>query len=212
MEIPSNSIEQSMNAALGRAAYRAYLEKQKARQKTKQETKQETKQDTIATLLENERILKRKIEALSRELEDKIYAEKIQKELIEKEREEIEKDKDFAEKLLIEELLEEENHRKNESKSNNRLMRPSRILTDRADDELDYTPFSNELPNYKPRVNTPPCVKAENTKVCCICRVNNADWAIVPCGHMVHCSECLARINQCSICRGSIVSKIRIFS
>ena len=46
---------------------------------------------------------------------------------------------------------------------------------------------------------------------CSICMVNEANAAIVPCGHTVACVRCLERCDNCPVCRKGIASILRIY-
>jgi len=58
----------------------------------------------------------------------------------------------------------------------------------------------------------------KNSELCSICFDNDADTAIVPCGHKYFCYNCIANYNiaysnkGCPVCRKGIVSFIKIFS
>lgn len=58
-----------------------------------------------------------------------------------------------------------------------------------------------------PRQSPP---STENNQ-CTICMVNNRDLVLIPCGHIVVCSSCGAKINQCPICRKQIERSLKIF-
>ncbi|CAL1544050.1 unnamed protein product [Lymnaea stagnalis] len=46
---------------------------------------------------------------------------------------------------------------------------------------------------------------------CTICLIKEASGAIVPCGHVACCSDCVKRLKICPICRSKIASYIHIF-
>ena len=58
----------------------------------------------------------------------------------------------------------------------------------------------------------------KDSELCSICFDNDADTAIVPCGHKYFCYNCIANYNKaysnkgCPVCRKGIVSFIKIFS
>ena len=56
----------------------------------------------------------------------------------------------------------------------------------------------------------------ESKAECVVCLEKNADTAVIPCGHMCGCGDCLLRISksanpQCPLCRGPMTSVIRIY-
>ncbi|QKF94868.1 zinc finger C2H2-type protein [Fadolivirus algeromassiliense] len=58
----------------------------------------------------------------------------------------------------------------------------------------------------------------EDSELCSICFVDNADTAIVPCGHKYFCYNCISDYNKtypnkgCPICRKHVTSLVKIFS
>ena len=56
----------------------------------------------------------------------------------------------------------------------------------------------------------------ESKAKCVVCLEKNADTAVIPCGHMCGCGDCLQMISesanpQCPLCRGPMTSVIRIY-
>ena len=56
----------------------------------------------------------------------------------------------------------------------------------------------------------------ESKAECVVCLEKNADTAVIPCGHMCGCGDCLLRMSksanpQCPLCRGPMTSVIRIY-
>eukprot|EP00927_Polykrikos_kofoidii_P025267 TRINITY_DN22735_c0_g1_i1.p1 TRINITY_DN22735_c0_g1~~TRINITY_DN22735_c0_g1_i1.p1 ORF type:complete len:633 (-),score=81.75 TRINITY_DN22735_c0_g1_i1:56-1954(-) len=74
--------------------------------------------------------------------------------------------------------------------------------------ELSEQPVSGSLPAGG--------TKEEDDGVCTVCLEKPADAAVVPCGHMCGCHDCLqmlqaSRSPLCPMCRGPLTSVIRIF-
>lgn len=47
---------------------------------------------------------------------------------------------------------------------------------------------------------------------CCVCFVNlTAKYALIPCGHVSTCEECIKKINKCPNCRSVITGSLRIY-
>ena len=57
--------------------------------------------------------------------------------------------------------------------------------------------------------------KYNKLQLCCICRENEVNTCLVPCGHLCYCDECGQRsfyhTNECPICRKRINTLIRTF-
>ena len=54
-------------------------------------------------------------------------------------------------------------------------------------------------------------LKSLNIKLCEICFSNKGDYAIIPCGHQIYCNKCLEKLQNCPICRKTIISKLKLF-
>jgi hypothetical protein len=50
-----------------------------------------------------------------------------------------------------------------------------------------------------------------NEKKCFGCHEHSADSAVVDCGHVCMCSDCLSKCSRCPICRIEISKKIRLY-
>lgn len=60
------------------------------------------------------------------------------------------------------------------------------------------------------KTNLPTPVISGN-QLCKICYVEKYNTAIIPCGHMVTCSNCVKQINKCPMCRKKIDKILKIF-
>lgn len=52
--------------------------------------------------------------------------------------------------------------------------------------------------------------KEQMKNICSICVTNKVDICINPCGH-TFCQSCTNKMNRCSMCRGQITTKIKLF-
>ncbi len=54
-------------------------------------------------------------------------------------------------------------------------------------------------------------VGKENEPLCTICLQDHVNYALAPCGH-TYCQSCVRRQgNTCSVCRGSIKDRVKIY-
>ena len=65
---------------------------------------------------------------------------------------------------------------------------------------------SNTSPRDKMEVSEP------DSNTCVICLEEKATWALVPCGHMHYCGECIKLVTKCASCRASIQMRVRIYN
>ena len=49
------------------------------------------------------------------------------------------------------------------------------------------------------------------TNECAICLDDDAEYAVVPCGHRCLCENCSKAVSQCPVCRGAIAAVLRVF-
>ena len=56
-----------------------------------------------------------------------------------------------------------------------------------------------------------PEVRVADSLQCAICMQNEANAAIIPCGHTVACVRCLEKCDKCPVCRRGIRSLLRIY-
>ena len=65
-----------------------------------------------------------------------------------------------------------------------------------------------ELPETEPPrpTSTDPA-----TTECAICLDDNAEYAVVPCGHRCLCASCIKTVPQCPVCRGAMTAVLRVF-
>jgi hypothetical protein len=54
-------------------------------------------------------------------------------------------------------------------------------------------------------------VIGKDESICCICMNNPSTHAIVPCGHMIYCENCLLKLRFCAKCRAPIQSIMKIY-
>lgn len=62
-----------------------------------------------------------------------------------------------------------------------------------------------ELPKFK---------KKENTSfdiICKICMIDDINYALDPCGHIVTCRNCLSKLKKCPICQSKIYDHLKIY-
>ncbi|XP_028671287.1 E3 ubiquitin-protein ligase XIAP [Erpetoichthys calabaricus] len=53
--------------------------------------------------------------------------------------------------------------------------------------------------------------KLQDEKLCKVCLAKDSIIVFIPCGHLVTCHECSARVRNCPICRSPIESKIKTY-
>jgi len=49
------------------------------------------------------------------------------------------------------------------------------------------------------------------TTECAICLDDDAEFAVVPCGHRCLCASCIKTVSQCPVCRGAMTAVLRVF-
>ena len=49
------------------------------------------------------------------------------------------------------------------------------------------------------------------TAECAICLDDNAEYAVVPCGHRCLCASCIKSVSDCPVCRGAMTAVLRVF-
>jgi len=73
----------------------------------------------------------------------------------------------------------------------------------------DFTERSNKIVRFRKLI-----VKAISSEkiinICTVCATNKIDICINPCGH-TFCKLCIDKMNKCCMCRGNIISKIKIY-
>ena len=62
-----------------------------------------------------------------------------------------------------------------------------------------------ELPEPRPASSEPA------TAECAICLDDNAEYAVVPCGHRCLCASCISAVSECPVCRGAMTATLRVF-
>jgi len=48
--------------------------------------------------------------------------------------------------------------------------------------------------------------------MCKICEENEKQVVFLPCGHFCTCFDCSERIENCPLCRGAIIQKVKTFT
>ena len=51
----------------------------------------------------------------------------------------------------------------------------------------------------------------EHLKTCVVCMDRKVHYAILPCGHICACHECLIRITKCPLCNSDITGLLKVF-
>ena len=49
------------------------------------------------------------------------------------------------------------------------------------------------------------------TAECAICLDDDAEYAVVPCGHRCLCASCIKAVSDCPVCRGAMTAVLRVF-
>ena len=65
-----------------------------------------------------------------------------------------------------------------------------------------------ELPKPEP---PRPASTNPTTAECAICLDDNAEYAVVPCGHRCLCASCTKAVSKCPVCRGAMTTVLRVF-
>ncbi|KAG8228985.1 hypothetical protein J437_LFUL009544 [Ladona fulva] len=53
--------------------------------------------------------------------------------------------------------------------------------------------------------------RRRESQMCIVCMTTELKVVFIPCGHLVTCSDCSRRVNQCPSCRQHITSRVNIF-
>lgn len=81
----------------------------------------------------------------------------------------------------------------------------SSIKMQNKDDELN---LNNKINSSQGKLQID--VPFENQ--CCICfGFTNKKKALIPCGHMQYCDECITKINKCSLCNRNFSGILTVF-
>lgn len=149
------------------------------------------------------------IEALTKqkeELETKLQEEIQLKEIVKDEIEALKNQHNQKIKGLEGELklIKEENH-KIQQKINNDENKIKEL------EEKTVSQLSNIF-DLKMKIDEIEKINKENKEeLCCICLESSVSYACVPCGHKKYCEKCINAIQECSICKKFIRSKLKIF-
>ena len=57
----------------------------------------------------------------------------------------------------------------------------------------------------------PASTNLNHTAECAICLDDNAEYAVVPCGHRCLCASCIKAVSECPVCRGAMTAVLRVF-
>ena len=65
-----------------------------------------------------------------------------------------------------------------------------------------------ELPEPEPP--NPASTESAATE-CAICFDDDAEFAVIPCGHRCLCASCIKAVSDCPVCRGAMTAVLRVF-
>ncbi|XP_026051876.1 E3 ubiquitin-protein ligase rififylin [Carassius auratus] len=75
----------------------------------------------------------------------------------------------------------------------------------------DQKDFHNLVSNTKTEAADPAEPSGQEENLCKICMDSPIDCVLLECGHMVTCSKCGQRMNECPICRQYVVRAVHVF-
>ena len=88
---------------------------------------------------------------------------------------------------------------------------------DKQSQKLNQTQLDNQSQIPRPNQTVPEKLESlpQSTIVitdkCNMCRQNEINIALIPCGHTYYCSRCAELLNSCPVCKTKIHSKIRVY-
>ncbi|XP_051537478.1 E3 ubiquitin-protein ligase rififylin-like [Myxocyprinus asiaticus] len=75
----------------------------------------------------------------------------------------------------------------------------------------DQKDLHNLVSNTKKEADDPAEPSGQEENLCKICMDSPIDCVLLECGHMVTCSKCGKRMNECPICRQYVVRAVHVF-
>lgn len=201
----------------------------KENKKNVQNMKNNIKQAEQRELLIKEIAVKNQLELIAKLDAEDLYKQQLQEKykLIEEQKLKLQDEKLQLEQINFEKLklLEEE-----------KVKQEEKLLADAINNSIELVPLINSIkeeylsnPNLKDDlINVLSIYKdgskhdfveqAEKKAICSICFDNDADTAVVPCGHSSFCNECISEHHihsqnkVCPICRTEIMMVVKLYS
>lgn len=81
------------------------------------------------------------------------------------------------------------------------------ILNTRERSDKDVEKYSKLIPIFKKKKK-----KTLTSMECSLCFVNEKTIVILPCKHLLCCSDCVKKIDECSVCKGPKVDILQIYN